>query len=214
MRVLIADDHALVRRGLYALLEDREYEVVGEVGDGRAAFDLASELAPDIVLMDLAMPVLDGLAATRLIGANLPDVRVIVLTSSEEVSDLMEAIKAGASGYLRKDVEPEEFFDALERAARGEPVFTPAMAPRVLSELDNPLPDGRRVEPLTRREREILELMTEGITSDRELADRLFVSHNTVKYHLRNILAKLHMRSRAQVVSYALRHGLVGTPRR
>lgn len=214
MRVLIADDHALVRRGLYALLEDRVYEVVGEVGDGRAAFDLARELAPDIVLMDLAMPVLDGLAATRLISANLPDVRVIVLTSSEEVSDLMEAIKAGASGYLRKDVEPEEFFDALERAARGEPVFTPAMAPRVLSELDNPLPDGRRVEPLTRREREILELMTEGITSDRELAERLFVSHNTVKYHLRNILAKLHMRSRAQVVSYALRHGLVDTPRR
>lgn len=210
MRVLIADDHVLVRRGFRALLEECGHEIVGEAGDGRAAFELSRELAPDFVLMDLAMPVLDGLSATRLIGTELPGIRVLVLTSSEGESYLLEAMKAGASGYLRKDVDPEEFFDALERAARGEPVFTRATAPRVLGELDRSRVDGLPVEPLTRREREILELMARGITSDRELTDHLVVSVNTIKYHLKNILTKLQTHSRTQAVAYALRSGLVG----
>lgn len=211
MRVLLADDHALVRRGFRALLEERGHESAGEAANGREAFELAREVAPDVVLMDLAMPVLGGLAATRLIGAELPGVRVVVLTSSEDDGDLLEAMKAGASGYLRKDAGPEEFFDALERAARGEPVFASAMAPRVLAEFDRSRADGRSIAPLTPREREILELMARGITSDRELTEHLVVSGNTVKYHLKNILAKLQMRSRAQAVAYALRTGLVDT---
>lgn len=117
MRVLLTDDHAPVRRGFRALLEERGHESAGEAGNGREAFELAREVAPDVVLMDLAMPVLYGLAATCLIGAELPGVRVVVLTSSEDDGDLLEAMKAGASGYLRKDAGPEEFFDAIERAA-------------------------------------------------------------------------------------------------
>lgn len=211
MRVLIADDHALVRRGFRALLEECGHEIVGEAGDGRAAFERARELMPEIALMDLAMPVLDGIAATRLIASELPGVRVVILTSSDDDGDLLEAMKAGASGYLRKDIGPEEFLDALECAARGEPVFAPSMASRVMDELDRPAPDGLRGAPLTPREREILELMAGGATSDRELAELLVVSGNTVKYHLKNILAKLQTRNRAQAVALALRSGLVGT---
>ncbi len=209
MRVIIADDHSLVRRALRSLLQEYGYEVAGEAENGREAVELARTLRPDIVLMDLAMPIMDGLAATRLLSAELPATRVVMLTGSEEDEDLLEAVKSGASGYLLKNTGTDQFFESLERVARGEPVLTHALAPKVLSELTDRTPNGEASSTLTEREWEVLELMAQGITSDRELAARLFVSTNTVKYHLRNILGKLHMRNRAQVVAYAYRHGLI-----
>lgn len=211
MRVVIADDHALFRDGLRSLLEARGVEVVGEARNGREAVEQARRVRPDIVLMDLTMPVMGGLEATRLISAELPDVNVVVLTASEEDADLFEAIKSGAEGFLPKNLEADQFFDLLDGVTHGEPALTPGLARKVLSEFAQPSArrTERPAEELTDREREVLELLVEGVTSNRELADRLVVSENTVKYHLRNILNKLHLQNRAQVIAYALRHGLV-----
>ncbi len=210
MRILIADDHALFRDGLSSLLESRGVEIVAEAENGQRAVELARELRPDIVLMDLKMPVTDGLTATRLIKAELQDVKVVVVTASEDDGDLFEAVKSGAEGYILKNLESDEFFDLLEGVTRGEPALTPALARKVLREFAHP--EGRRersVETLTERERDVLELLVQGVTSNRDLAERLFISENTVKYHLRNILSKLHLQNRAQVIAYAMRHGLV-----
>lgn len=211
MRVLIADDHALFRDGLRSLLEARSVDVVGEASNGIEAIDLARKERPDIVLMDLTMPQMCGLDATRLISAELPDVRVVVLTASEDDSDLFDAIKSGAQGYLFKNLESDQFFSLLEGVARGEPALTPKLARKLLGEFAHPVASKpqHKTEMLTEREREVLELLVQGITSNKELAERLMVSENTVKYHLRNILDKLHVQNRAQVVAYALRHGLV-----
>lgn len=214
MRVLIADDHALFRDGLRSLLEAHGVVVVAEARNGREAVDLTRLHRPDIVLMDLAMPEMDGLAATRLLSAELPEAKVVVLTASDEDADLFEAVKSGAQGYLTKDLEAARLFDLLEAAMRGEPALAPALAQKVLREFARPTPDraDRDPEAPTDREREVLDLLVAGVTSNRELAERLFVSENTVKYHLRNILRKLHLQNRAQVVAYALRHGLVARP--
>jgi DNA-binding NarL/FixJ family response regulator len=213
MRVVIADDHPLFRDGLRSLLEARGVEVIGEAHDGREAVDLARRLKPEVVLMDLSMPDVDGLAATRLISAELPGVKVVILTASEDDADLFEAIKSGAQGYLFKNVASDEFFRLLEGVARGEPALTPGLARKLLGEFARPAPPTRTsVEPpstLTDREREVLDLLVQGVTSNRELAERLVVTENTVKYHLRNILDKLHVQNRAQVVAYAVRHGMV-----
>ena len=212
MRILLADDHALFRDSLRNLLTATGFEIVGEAGTGSEAVDLARDLRPDIVLMDLSMPGLDGLSATRLISAELPEVKVVVLTASDEDAQLFEAIKSGAQGYLLKNLEAESFFSLLDRALAGEPALTPALSRKVLQALNRPTP--ARPEPedpdaLTDREREVLELLVEGITSNRQLARRLNVSENTVKFHVRNILDKLHLHNRAQVVAFALRHKLV-----
>lgn len=211
MRVLIADDHALFRDGLRSLLEARGVDVVAEARTGREAVVLARAHTPDVVLMDLTMPEMGGLDATRLISAELPDVRVVVLTASEEDSDLFEAVKGGAQGFMRKDLEAGTFFTLLEGVTRGEPALTPQLARKVLQEFGraSAKPAPKPVDTLTEREREVLELLVEGVTSNRDLAERLFVSENTIKYHLRNILDKLHVQNRAQVIAYALRHGLV-----
>src|ERR1700686_4233709 len=189
MKILIADDHALFRDSLRSLLEAHGLEVVGEAKNGREAYELARRLKPDVVLMDLSMPEVDGLAATRLISAELPAVKVVVLTASDDDAKLFEAIKSGAQGYLLKDLDSEDFFALLERTERGEPALTPANAP----------------DPLTEREREILELLVEGVTSNRKLAKHLGVSENTVKFHVRHVLDKLHLHNRAQVVGSAPR---------
>ncbi|MDI3339590.1 MAG: response regulator transcription factor [Sphaerobacter sp.] len=214
MRVVIADDHALFRDGLRSLLEARGVEVVAEARNGREAVEQARALRPDVVLMDLTMPEMGGLEATRLISAELPEVSVVVLTASEEDADLFEAIKSGADGFLPKDLEAETFFALLEGVSEGQPALTPSLARKVLNEFARPAAPRpeRTAEELTEREREVLELLVQGVTSNRELADRLFVSENTVKYHLRNILTKLHLQNRAQVIAYALRHGLVTPP--
>lgn len=214
MRVLIADDHALFRDGLKSLLDARGVDVVAEARNGREAVNLARQHNPEIVLMDLTMPEMTGLEATRLISADLPDVKVVVLTASEDDADLFEAIKSGAQGFLPKDIESARLFSMLEGVMRGEPALTPGLARKLLTEFAQPAPAPREQPPslLTDREREVLELLVEGITSNRELADRLFVSENTVKYHLRNILTKLHLQNRAQVISYAVRNKLVEPP--
>jgi DNA-binding NarL/FixJ family response regulator len=211
MRILIADDHALFRDGLRSLMEAHGVDVVAEAANGREAIDLARQYRPDIVLMDLTMPVMGGLEATRAISAEMPETNVVVLTASEEDSDLFEAVKSGAQGFLPKDLEANQFFALLEGVAAGAPAFTPALARKLLQEFAQPrtAPEPTLPVELTDREREVLELLVQGVTTNRELAARLYVSENTVKYHLRNILDKLHLQNRAQVIAYAMRHGIV-----
>ena len=217
--MLIADDHGLFRDGIRSLLEARGIDVVGEARNGREAVDLALRLRPDVVLMDLAMPELTGLEATRLLSAQAPDTRVVVVTASEDDANLFEAIKSGAQGYIFKNLESAQFFALLEGVTRGEPALTPGLARKLLREFARPAAPpaaapaaGHAPEELTARKREVLELLVEGVTSNRELADRLHVSENTIKYHLRNILDKLHLQNRAQVIAYALRSGIVARP--
>jgi DNA-binding NarL/FixJ family response regulator len=214
MRVVIADDHALFRESLRKLMEERGIQVVGEATTGREAVDFARQLRPDVVLMDLKMPEMDGLAATKIISAEMEGIKVVVLTASSEDGDLFEAIKGGAEGYLRKDLESKEFFALLEGVGRGEPALSPSLARKLLKEFADPHTRAKQVEDpdaLTPREEEVLQLMVEGTTSNRALARRLGVSENTVKFHVRNILDKLHLHNRAQVVGYAYRHGIAGS---
>lgn len=212
MRILLADDHTLFRSSLRNLLETRDLEVVGEASDGREAIDLAEALNPDMVLMDLSMPVLNGIEATRYLTASMPDLKVVVLTASMEDEDLFEALRAGAHGYLLKSLEADTFFDFLDRALAGEPALTPQLSRKVLdafSQIEAPRPELEVPDVLLDREREILELIVEGITSNRQIALRLDMTENTVKYHVRHILDKLHLTNRAQAVSRTLHHGMV-----
>jgi DNA-binding NarL/FixJ family response regulator len=208
MRILIADDHALFRDGLRSLLQSHGHEVVGEARNGKQAIELALQLHPDLVLMDIQMPELDGVSATRELTAQMPDIKVVALTASEQNETLFDAIKAGAQGYLLKNLEAEEFFALLDRASAGEPALTPNLARKLLQEFAKPAarptaePDG---DALTDREREVLELMVDGVTSNRKLANRLGLSENTVKFHVRNILDKLRLHTRAEAVGYAMR---------
>lgn len=208
MRILIADDHPLFRDGLRSLLTAQGHEVVGEARNGHEAVTLAREMAPEMVLMDLSMPELDGLAATKLISAEMPEIKVVILTASENDATLFEAIKSGAQGYLIKNLEADDFFALLDRAGNGEPAFTPALARKLLVEFAKPPSDpaARDQDALTAREREVLELMVEGVVSNRKLAKRLNLSENTVKFHVRNILDKMRLHNRAEVVGYALRN--------
>ncbi len=210
MRIAIVDDHNLFRDSLRSLLEARGYEVVGEARNGRDGIELARRLQPDVLLMDLAMPEMGGLDATRAIAREIPKVRVVVLTASDDDAMLFEALKAGAQGYLLKNLEADEFFSLLEAAGRGEPALTSSLARKVLTEFRKP-PHEAIGDPdaLTEREREVLELMVQGVTSNHELAKRLGVRENTVKFHVRNILDKLQLHSRAQAVGFALRSGLI-----
>jgi len=165
-----------------------------------------------MVLMDLSMPGLDGLAATRLISTEMPQVKVVILTGTDEDSQLFEAIKSGAQGYLLKDLASRDLFSYLEGVSRGEPALTPHLAHKLLQEFARPArPAATSHDPdaLTEREREVLELMVQGVTTNRKLARRLGLSENTVKFHVRNILDKLHQHNRAQVVGFVLRHGIV-----
>jgi DNA-binding NarL/FixJ family response regulator len=212
MKILIADGHALFRDSLRSLLEAHGIEVLGEARNGREAVDLAHRLKPDVVLMDLAMPEMDGFAATRLISAGQPEVKVVILTASDDDSQLFQAIRSGAQGYLLKNLESEDFFHLLAGIERGEPALTPGLARRLLQEFARPLQSPappQDPDALTEREREVLELMVGGVTSNRKLARQLGVSENTIKFHVRNILDKLHLHDRAQVVGYAIRHRIV-----
>ncbi|HEY2295374.1 MAG TPA: response regulator transcription factor [Thermoanaerobaculia bacterium] len=214
MKIVIADDHALFRDSLRSLLEAHGLEVLGEARNGREAVELARKLKPEVLLMDLSMPEMDGLAATKLISADQPEVKVVILTASDEDSKLFEAIKSGAQGYLLKNLESEDFFSLLDGVNRGEPALTPALARKLLQEFARPAQapaPHHDPDALTDREREVLELLVNGITSNRKLAKQLGVSENTVKFHVRNILDKLHLHNRAQVVSYAIRHRIVET---
>jgi NarL family two-component system response regulator LiaR len=216
IRVLIVDDHAIVRDGICALLATKpDIEVVGEAGNGREAISKAQSLQPDVILMDLMMPEMDGIEAIRRIVAHRPGARILVLTSFAADDKVFPAIKAGAMGYLLKDSESEDLVRAIHQVYRGESSLHPQIARKLLQELSSPpqpppTPEpvsGPTVDPLTEREVQVLQLLARGL-SNQEIADQLVIVEGTVRAHVSNILSKLHLVSRTQATLYALREGL------
>jgi len=211
VRILLADDHALFRDGIASLLGAWDHDVVGQAADGPSAVALAIELRPDLVLMDVAMPG-GGLEATRQLADRAPAVAIVMLTASEDIEDLFQAIRAGARGYLLKNLEARELRSMLAAIERGEAAITPAIAGRILAELargaTNPVAAPNVPDQLTERELDVLRGVVGGFTN-KEIAGGLGLSENTVKFHLRNILDKLHAQSRAEAAARAVRDGLV-----
>jgi len=218
IRILLVDDQDLFREGLAQILASQEdMQVVGEASDGQEAVEKAQQLTPDLILMDIRMPRMNGLEATRRIKALLPDVKVVMLTVSDTDDDLFEAIKEGASGYLLKNLKARYLFEYLRSVMRGEVAFSPYLATRMLQEFARQRRReevmGGRQEGLTEREREVLQLVVDG-HSNKEIALKLGIAESTVKRHLHNILEKLQMASRTQAAAYAVRTGLVRPPER
>ena len=216
IRVVIVDDHQVVRLGLRTFLDlQDDIEVVGEAGDGLAAIDLASRLQPDVMLMDILMPRLDGIAATRRIKEAEPGIGVIALTSFAGDDQVLPALEAGASSYLLKDVTPEELVEAIRAVHRGEPRLHPDALRKVMEAAMGARPDDARPSPraeagdLTERELEVVALVAQG-RSNREIADAFVISEKTVKTHIGHVLAKLGLKDRTQLAIYALKHGLAG----
>lgn len=222
MRVLIADDYPLLIDGLISLLEAHGIEVAGTANDGLAAVTQALKLAPDLVLMDIRMPVMNGLEATRLIKAERPDMKIVILTTSAEDADLFEAIKSGACGYLLKVTSGSAFIEALRGLEHGVPPFSPGLAERLLREFAR-LSDekahtdengekrgkgGAEKELLTERQKEVLKLVAAGLTY-KEVGARLSLSEVTIRYHMSEIMEHLHLEHRSQVIAYAANHGLI-----
>jgi DNA-binding NarL/FixJ family response regulator len=208
IRVFIAEDHAIVRKGLCALLTlEPGIEVVGEAGNGREAVRGIESSQPDVVLMDLVMPEMDGIEAIQQVMARQPQARILVLTSFATDDKVFPAIKAGALGYLLKDSEPREVVDAIRQAQRGESSLHPRIARMLMQELSRPPDQPPTPDPLTEREMEVLRLVAQG-KSNREIADDLTVTEGTVRVHVSSILSKLHLASRTQATLYALREGL------
>ncbi len=214
IKVLIADDHALFRRGIASVLAGQtEMDVVGEAADGLEAIAKAKALAPDVVLMDLNMPKCSGLEATQALQSEMPQVKILVLTVSDSEADLFAAVKFGAKGYLLKKAEPEELVDAIFSVAQGGVMVSSQMAIKLLAEFnDRAAGQKEHAEPpdakLSNREGEVLQLVARGATN-KEIADSLFISENTVKTHLQNIMEKLHLANRSQAAAYAVKKGLV-----
>jgi DNA-binding NarL/FixJ family response regulator len=214
IRVLVVDDHALFRRGLQMVLEQEEdIEVVGEAGDGAEAVERAADSMPDIVLMDVRMPKRGGIDACTAIKDAVPSAKIIMLTISDEEADLYDAIKAGASGYLLKEISIEEVASAIRAVNEGQSLISPSMASKLLTEFASMIKrtDDRQQVPtprLTDREMEVLKLVAKGL-NNRDIAKQLFISENTVKNHIRNILEKLQLHSRMEAVVYAVREKLL-----
>jgi len=209
IRVYIVDDHPVVRRGIKGLLEtEPDIVVVGEATNGRDAVAGVIELEPDIVLMDLVMPVMDGIEAIRRIGESKPGIRILVLTSFATDDKVFPAIKAGALGYLIKDTAPEDLLRAIRQVYQGQPTLHPAIAQKLLKEVISPSDRPPSPDPLTEREGDVLKLLARGL-SNQEIAETLVISVATVYTHVSNILAKLHLASRTQAALYALREGYV-----
>jgi DNA-binding NarL/FixJ family response regulator len=214
IRLLLADDHGLFRKGLAGLLENKpEFRVVGEAGDGLEAIKKTAELKPDLVLMDIHMPGINGLGATRQIRESFPSTKVVILTVSEEEKDIFEAIKSGASGYLLKQIEPEELYSMLRGVFRGEAPISRLTASKILTEFavrercSNAQSDVLE-ESLSPRETGVLGLVAEGLTN-KEIGAKLAIEENTVKNHLKSILRKLRLQNRVQAAAFAIQKGLV-----
>jgi len=214
IKVLIVDDHSIFRHGLMALLSaERQFKVVGQASDGGEAIQRAKELNPDIILMDVQMPGGNGVEATRSIRDNGFSGSILMLTVSDREDDLFAAIKAGANGYLLQNAEPEELIDAIAHVARGEAIISPVMATKLLGEFK--LVTGKKAQriaqpetSLSEREEEILRLVAKG-ASNKDIASSLFITENTVKSHMRNIMGKLHLKNRYEAIAYAVGKGLV-----
>ena len=215
VRVLVVDDHALFRRGIVTVLANQKnISVVGEAVNGLEAIDKAEELVPDVIVMDLNMPQCSGLEATQALQAKMPQVNILVLTVSDNEADLFHAIKFGATGYILKNTEPEELVQAIHHIAQGGVIVSPMMAAKLLAEFRGLGTDAmvkktaEEEDNLSPREDEVLRLVSQGATN-KEIADSLFISENTVKPHLRNIMDKLHLANRSQAAAYAVKRGLV-----
>jgi DNA-binding NarL/FixJ family response regulator len=214
VRVLIVEDDTLMRAGLRGVLAgDPAIEVVGEAADGREALERTRALSPDVVLMDIRMPGVDGITATRDVLAAFPGVRVVILTTFEQDDYIFGALSAGASGFLLKRTRPEELLAAIHTIAAGDSLLSPSVTSRVIERMaQQPAPDATgdpRLAALTQREREVLELVARGL-SNSEIAETLVIEESTVKTHTKRILAKLEVRDRVQAVIYAFEHGIAG----
>ena len=216
IRVLLVDDHALFRGGVKALLQRHdEFEVLDEAGDGLEGIKRARSLKPDVVLLDLHMPGISGLEAVKVINEEMPGVRVLMLTVSEDAQDLMEALRAGASGYLLKNIETDALLDAIRRAAEGDSVVSPQMTAKLVQGVRGQNRGGNAQierDRFSPRERDILEGLALG-GSNKEIARTLDLAESTVKIHVQNIFKKLGMTSRVQVALYAAEHGFGPSPR-
>lgn len=215
VRVMVVDDHTLFRCGIAAVLAGEEnLEVVGEASGGVEAIEKAKQIVPDVILMDLNMPECSGLEATQALQTEMPQVNILVLTVSDKESDLFAAVKFGARGYILKNTEPDELIHAIFHIAQGGVIVSPLMATKLLTEFKD-LRAGVERGPaeeagsgLSPREGEVLQLLAQGATN-KEIGDSLFISENTVKTHLRNIMEKLHLANRSQAAAYAVQKGLV-----
>ena len=213
LNILLVDDHALFRKGLASLLNEQlNLKVIGEANNGLDAIREAEKLKPDLILMDIHMPKCNGLEATKKIKQILPDTKIVILTASEEDQNLFEAMKIGAQGYLLKDLELHQLLDLLETISKGEAILSSSMATKIFKEFSRggqvTQNNSEYIEELTEREKTILTHVAGGLMN-KEIADLLAISENTVKIHLRNILEKLHLRNRIQAAVYAVRQGLV-----
>jgi NarL family two-component system response regulator LiaR len=208
IRLLVVDDQNIVRKGIRALLEQvDDIDVIGEASNGVEAVSQVEELQPDVILMDLVMPKMDGITAIREILARQPEARIMALTSFVAEDKVFPAIKAGAVGYLLKDSEPEELIEAIRKVNRGEPSMHPTIAKMLLGEISQPAKQPLTPDPLTDREVDVLRLVAQGL-SNRQIAEQLVIGEATVRTHVGNILNKLHLANRVQATLYALREGL------
>lgn len=206
-RVLIADDHPHAREAIAVMLEDDpNFQIVGQARNGKEAVELNQECLPDIILMDIEMPMMNGLEATKIIKENTPYVKVIILSVSDNVADLFTAIQYGAQGYLLKNMDPDDWLQYLHSIVEGSSEATRGMAGKLLYQFrEKDLQNSPLAKSLTPREKEILLLITEGITN-KQIAEQLFIAENTVKNHIKNLLEKLGLENRVQLASYAIKH--------
>lgn len=209
-RVLIADDHPYARAGIRSLLEeDSSFVLVGEAINGKEAFQLCGELDPELVLMDINMPIWDGMEATRQIKQHYPQIRIVILTVSDNVADLFTALQFGAQGYLLKNMEPDHWLSYLHSLISDDPKFSRVMADKLFQQFKTGTMTGAiKPDILTRRERELLICVGQGLTN-RQIAETLFITENTVKNHIKNVLEKLLLNNRAHLAAYAVQHGLI-----
>jgi DNA-binding NarL/FixJ family response regulator len=208
IRVLVVDDHPVVRRGIKSLLaEENDIEVVGEATNGKEAVQQVPLLHPDVILMDLVMPEMNGVEAIQKITSSYPEARILVMTSFAADDKVFPSIKAGALGYLLKDSDPEDLIRMIHQVYRGELSIHPAIARKVIQELNRPAEEPLTPDPLTEREVEILQLIAQGV-ENKEIARRLVLREATVRTHVSNILSKLHLANRVQATLYALRKGI------